>query len=248
MAGSSACSALAASRPSRFRRPPGGRGGEGRARGDRGRQGAAAGQDASRRLPRSTSRSSAPAPTRSPSYRSTARPSISSTRTRRAPSGRRITKVDVDRIDAGTDVRVAKKHLDRLDLSRMPLVVHGVVEAHEAGLLFVDGQLTERLPAGPACLLGGGPDGADPEGRHASDAARGDGAGDPDQGSRRHPRDADGVHAGDRSGEGGAGVGRRRQHGLPARAVRDPRGGGDAHAGRDPGGARHDRPRGARRS
>jgi regulator of protease activity HflC (stomatin/prohibitin superfamily) len=59
-----------------------------------------------------------------------------------------ITKVDVDRIDAGTDVRVAKKHLDRLDLSRMPLVVHGVVEAHEVGLLFVDGQLTERLPPG----------------------------------------------------------------------------------------------------
>ena len=37
-----------------------------------------------------------------------------------------------------------------------------------------------------------------------------------------------------------------RQHALPARAVRDPRGGGDAHAGRDPGGARHHRPRGAR--
>src|SRR4029079_10967444 len=49
-----------------------------------------------------------------------------------------ITKVDVDRIDAGTDLRVAKKHLDKLDLTRMPLVVHGVVEAHEVGLLFVD--------------------------------------------------------------------------------------------------------------
>ena len=59
-----------------------------------------------------------------------------------------ITKVDVDRIDAGTDLRVAKKHLDKLDLTRMPLVVHGVVEAHEVGLLFVDGQLTERLPPG----------------------------------------------------------------------------------------------------
>ena len=59
-----------------------------------------------------------------------------------------ITKVDVERIDAGTEVRVAKRHLDRLDLSRMPLVVHGVVEAHEAGLLFIDGKLTERLPPG----------------------------------------------------------------------------------------------------
>ena len=34
---------------------------------------------------------------------------------------------------------------------------------------------------------------------------------------------------------------RRGQHALPAGAVRHPRGGGDAHAGRDPGGARHHR-------
>ena len=59
-----------------------------------------------------------------------------------------LTKVEVDRIDAAADVRVAKRHLDRLDLARMPIVVHGIVEAHEAGLLFIDGKLTERLPAG----------------------------------------------------------------------------------------------------
>ncbi len=59
-----------------------------------------------------------------------------------------VTRVDVERIDAGAEVRVAKRHLDKLDLSRTPLIVHGVVEAHEAGLLFVDGKLTERLPAG----------------------------------------------------------------------------------------------------
>ena len=59
-----------------------------------------------------------------------------------------VTKVDVERIDAGTEMRVAKRHLDRIDLARMPLVVHAVVEAHEAGLLFVDGKLIERLPAG----------------------------------------------------------------------------------------------------
>lgn len=59
-----------------------------------------------------------------------------------------VTAVDVERIDAGADMRVAKRHLDRMDLARMPLVVHAVVEAHEAGLLFVDGKLTERLPAG----------------------------------------------------------------------------------------------------
>ena len=59
-----------------------------------------------------------------------------------------VTAVDVERIDAGTDVRVAKRHLDKLDLARTPLIVHAVVEAHEAGLLFLDGKLTERLPAG----------------------------------------------------------------------------------------------------
>jgi regulator of protease activity HflC (stomatin/prohibitin superfamily) len=59
-----------------------------------------------------------------------------------------VTGVDVERIDAGTEMRVAKRHLDKLDLARMPLVVHAVVEAHEAGLLFVDGKLVERLPAG----------------------------------------------------------------------------------------------------
>jgi hypothetical protein len=35
-----------------------------------------------------------------------------------------------------------------MDLARMPIVVHAIVEAHEAGLLFVDGKLMERLPAG----------------------------------------------------------------------------------------------------
>jgi regulator of protease activity HflC (stomatin/prohibitin superfamily) len=59
-----------------------------------------------------------------------------------------LTKVDVERIDAGGEVCVAKRHLDKLDLERMPMIVHGVVEAHEAGLLFVDGKLVERLPAG----------------------------------------------------------------------------------------------------
>ena len=59
-----------------------------------------------------------------------------------------ITKVDVERIDATTEVRVAKRHLDKLDPVRMPMVVQAQVDAHEAGLLFVDGKLTERLPAG----------------------------------------------------------------------------------------------------
>ena len=60
-----------------------------------------------------------------------------------------LTQVDVERIDAATEVRVAKRHLDKLDPSRSAaMIVSAVVEAHEAGLLFVDGKLIERLPAG----------------------------------------------------------------------------------------------------
>jgi regulator of protease activity HflC (stomatin/prohibitin superfamily) len=59
-----------------------------------------------------------------------------------------VTKVDVERIDVGSEVRVAKRHLDKLDLARAPMVVQSVVEAHEAGLLFIDGRLTDRLTAG----------------------------------------------------------------------------------------------------
>jgi len=59
-----------------------------------------------------------------------------------------LTSVEVERIDTAADIRVAKRHLDRLELSRVPQVAHAVVEAHEAGLLFVDGKLTERLAPG----------------------------------------------------------------------------------------------------
>lgn len=60
-----------------------------------------------------------------------------------------LTKVDVERIDTAADIRVAKKHLEKIDLTRAAaIVVHAVVEAHEAGLLFVDGELKERLAPG----------------------------------------------------------------------------------------------------
>ena len=118
-----------------------------------------------------------------------------------------ITKVDVERIDATTEVRVAKRHLDKLDPARSPMVVLRPGGGARGGPAVHRRQAHRASAGGPACVLGGWPDGEDPEGRHASDAARGDGAGDPDQGSRRHPRDADGVHAGDRPGEGGAGGG-----------------------------------------
>ncbi len=59
-----------------------------------------------------------------------------------------LTQVDVETIDASTELRVAKRHLDRMDLSRTTLVTVAIVEAHEAGLLFIDGKLAERLPPG----------------------------------------------------------------------------------------------------
>jgi regulator of protease activity HflC (stomatin/prohibitin superfamily) len=59
-----------------------------------------------------------------------------------------LTLVEVERIETATNLRVEKRHLDRLDLARSTLIVHGTVEAHEAGLLFVDGVLKERLNPG----------------------------------------------------------------------------------------------------
>jgi regulator of protease activity HflC (stomatin/prohibitin superfamily) len=59
-----------------------------------------------------------------------------------------MTEVGVERIDTAAEVAVARRHLDRLDLARTPMVTVAVVEAHEAGLLFVDGRLVERLAAG----------------------------------------------------------------------------------------------------
>jgi regulator of protease activity HflC (stomatin/prohibitin superfamily) len=59
-----------------------------------------------------------------------------------------LTLVEVEKIDTATELRVAKRHLAKLDIPRVPQVVNAIVEAHEAGLLFVDGELKERLPAG----------------------------------------------------------------------------------------------------
>ncbi|MCB1504427.1 MAG: slipin family protein [Hyphomicrobiaceae bacterium] len=59
-----------------------------------------------------------------------------------------LTQVDVETIDTAADMRIAKRHLDRLDLARTPVAVNAVVEAHEAGLLTVDGKLEARLPPG----------------------------------------------------------------------------------------------------
>lgn len=60
-----------------------------------------------------------------------------------------LTAVDVELIDTAAALRVEKRHLDRLDAARAGgTIVTTVVDAHEAGLLFVDGVLTERLAPG----------------------------------------------------------------------------------------------------
>jgi regulator of protease activity HflC (stomatin/prohibitin superfamily) len=59
-----------------------------------------------------------------------------------------LTQVDVEMIDAATELRVAKRHQDKMELTRNSLVTFAVVEAHEAALLFVDGKLAERLGPG----------------------------------------------------------------------------------------------------
>ncbi|WP_020177540.1 slipin family protein [Methylopila sp. M107] len=59
-----------------------------------------------------------------------------------------VTRVEVERVDVSTEPRVAERHLKLIDRSRSQLVTETVVEAHEAGLLFVEGRLTERLAPG----------------------------------------------------------------------------------------------------
>ncbi len=58
-----------------------------------------------------------------------------------------LTKVDVEMVDT-TEMRIQKRHLDIMDLTRTSTAMQATVEAHEAGLLIVDGKLTERLAPG----------------------------------------------------------------------------------------------------
>ena len=58
-----------------------------------------------------------------------------------------LTDVHVEKIDAVANLRVAKEQLDKFNFNAS-VVVQSVVEAHEAGLLMIDGKLQERLPPG----------------------------------------------------------------------------------------------------
>ena len=59
-----------------------------------------------------------------------------------------LTRVDVEMIDT-SEMRIQKRYLDKIDLSRTSIAVTAVVEPHEAALLIVDGALQgEPLPPG----------------------------------------------------------------------------------------------------
>jgi regulator of protease activity HflC (stomatin/prohibitin superfamily) len=58
------------------------------------------------------------------------------------------TAVDVERIDVGSNPTVAARHLSLIDRARNPYLAETVVENHEAGLLYVEGRLVERLAPG----------------------------------------------------------------------------------------------------
>ena len=58
------------------------------------------------------------------------------------------TSVDVERIDVTSDPRVTARHLAMIERNRPTIVTEAVVENHEAGLLYVEGRLVERLAPG----------------------------------------------------------------------------------------------------
>ena len=62
------------------------------------------------------------------------------------------TAVTVERIDISTDPKVAERHLALIQRKRNPHVAEAVVENHEAGLLYVEGKLVERLAPGRHAL------------------------------------------------------------------------------------------------
>jgi regulator of protease activity HflC (stomatin/prohibitin superfamily) len=58
------------------------------------------------------------------------------------------TRVEVERIDVTSDPKVKPRHLAMVARERNSLVAEHVVENHEAGLLYVEGRLVERLAPG----------------------------------------------------------------------------------------------------
>lgn len=59
-----------------------------------------------------------------------------------------VTDVSVERIDTSAQLRVDRRHLDKIDVARTTAIVSAVVESYEAALLVVDGEVKERLKPG----------------------------------------------------------------------------------------------------
>jgi regulator of protease activity HflC (stomatin/prohibitin superfamily) len=58
------------------------------------------------------------------------------------------TRVDVERIDVASEPKVAPRHLAMVNRTQNQYLAETVVENHEAGLLYVEGRLVERLAPG----------------------------------------------------------------------------------------------------
>ncbi|HLH93412.1 MAG TPA: slipin family protein [Xanthobacteraceae bacterium] len=58
------------------------------------------------------------------------------------------TRVEVERIDVASDPKVAPRHLAMVNRTKNQYLSENVVENHEAGLLYVEGRLVERLAPG----------------------------------------------------------------------------------------------------
>ena len=58
------------------------------------------------------------------------------------------TRIAVERVDIARDPKVAARHLSMVARERTPMIAETVVENHEAGLLYVEGRLVERLAPG----------------------------------------------------------------------------------------------------
>jgi len=58
------------------------------------------------------------------------------------------TRVEVERIDVTGDRKVAPRHLVMVTRERNALLAEHVIENHEAGLLYIEGRLVERLAPG----------------------------------------------------------------------------------------------------
>ena len=59
-----------------------------------------------------------------------------------------LTRVDVEVVDTAQHLRAEKRHLDTVGGWTGNIITSAIVDSHEAGLLFVDGELKERLAPG----------------------------------------------------------------------------------------------------